>query len=184
MKKIIYLTISLIILNGCGCDPDCNEWETCISSSDMFGTQYRCFPMLNKYGAQYSGIENLILSDYPQEVFRKQKIIKLGLLESDPSNYMRICLEDYCGYNDVNSRNIYVIFDNPNSGKFSIPKQTEFDSIMHPNLPASNNLLYTQVTYEGSGNIISVDGDYMLTIDCSIEFTNQTGTISYTGYSN
>ena len=185
MKKIIFIIITIIFHTGCGCDPDCSsEWEECKgTSSDMFGTTYTCVPKLIKYNYQYSGIESLMLEN-SEEIFSRQRTMSFGRLDSDPPNYMRICLENYCGYSDINSRNIYVIFNDASSGNFNIPKQSEFDSIIHPNLPSSNNLLYTQVSYEGNGNIIYVNGQYVLSIDCTVEFVNESGTINYIGYSN
>ena len=172
IKNIIIAT--LIILSSCGnrCDNACNEWEECVRGyCDFLGCIYSCESILRKYSQEYLGEVNIIYENF-NEVFNSK--IRLGTIQDDPSNYSRIFLEHNDSINPIDANNekinLYLIFSDQCSGEFTIPRQTISCPIVHP---LSNNIINTNIVFQGNGQISTDDGNHQILINYEYEYLNE-----------
>ena len=67
--------------------------------------------------------------------------------------------------------NLYVIFENAYSGRFTIPKQTLNLPILHP-LSNTNTLVNTNIIFDGFGKIVC-DNGYKLSLTYRYEYLTE-----------
>ena len=165
---VIFITITFFSCSN-KCDPECNEWEEChrYQGSDAigFGYRYSCEPILRNYEGIYIGNE---LHTYVNgQTFNRTRTISTEIYPSF-SNYMKFNI-------DSNSNKfLFAVFSSPGSSIFNIYRQSVSDSIIHP---ITNNLIYTEIFYEGVGIILGNN----LIIDCSYDYLDQSGTLNFSG---
>lgn len=175
MNKVIYILIISLSITSCSkeCKDGCPEWEECVTvGTGMFWYEWDCRSVLNKYTKEYTGQENIIYDgDQDTSITRK---ISLNGADVSPSNNMRLWM-DYG--NETNDKFLYVVFTE--TGKFEIPRQSIYCPVIHPLI---NNVVYTNVFYEGTGNMTNSGNEYQITLDYTYEFFGQSITASFTGY--
>ena len=187
--RIILFLFFLLIISSCSkddeCDIVCNQWEPCTESYDSFSftTSWFCSPIINQYWGEYLGSESMTFNN-GTSITNDNKAIYLDLKRTtlgDPINSRRLKI-DIINYNDslqynysCTNNDLIIYFIDPSSTNFNIPKQSTFSPIYSPQL---SSIIYTNVSYEGNGNI----KNGIISISCTFEFLYNNGSYNNGSY--